>query len=293
MKTYLRVILVVWLAAQGSIASAEMTLRLYDETKHDRFYVGDDKAFIGDPHDWSGVGRGTYWATMISPSFFLSANHWHQDSGSLYFYKYETNDPTEVPQEHEYQIATGQQIADTDLWLGKLSAPQTDVATYPILFKSDFESDYDNMEIYTFGLSDKTPTRRNVRLGRNNIDLVQDDPPWISEFVYDDPGLGADESYLQSGDSGAPSFVIFDGSPALVGIHWGIDEDPDIDYSYDTFVPAYITEINAAMATLNGGSLDEQVTVVPEPATLVMLLGLGVGCLVWSVWRRASRPAGR
>ncbi|MHC4180623.1 MAG: trypsin-like peptidase domain-containing protein [Planctomycetota bacterium] len=33
--------------------------------------------------------------------------------------------------------------------------------------------------------------------------------------------------------------------------------------------------------------------VIPEPSALVMLLGLGAGCLVWLGWRRASRPVGR
>jgi hypothetical protein len=53
---------------------------------HDRFYTGADKAFIGAAFDWSGVGgavsTGTTapstgpWATMISPSYFVSAIHY-------------------------------------------------------------------------------------------------------------------------------------------------------------------------------------------------------------------------
>jgi len=38
---------------------------------------------------------------------------------------------------------------------------------------------------------------------------------------------------------------------------------------------------------------DQILILIPEPSALAMLLGLGVGCLVWAVWRRASRPAGR
>lgn len=38
---------------------------------------------------------------------------------------------------------------------------------------------------------------------------------------------------------------------------------------------------------------DQIMVLIPEPSALAMLLGLGVGCLVWAVWRRASRPAGR
>ncbi len=38
---------------------------------------------------------------------------------------------------------------------------------------------------------------------------------------------------------------------------------------------------------------DQIMVLIPEPSVLAMLLGLGVGCLVGAVWRRASRPARR
>ena len=43
--------------------------------RNDRFYAGADKAFIGQPYDWSGVGLSSNgsWATMISPTYFVSA----------------------------------------------------------------------------------------------------------------------------------------------------------------------------------------------------------------------------
>src|SRR5271163_2930070 len=57
-----------------------------DPQQYARFYSGSDKAFIGQAYNWSGVGSDGYsWATMISPTFFISANHDHPGS-TLTFY---------------------------------------------------------------------------------------------------------------------------------------------------------------------------------------------------------------
>jgi hypothetical protein len=64
-----------WLV--GTPLPAAMDIRVYDPARHDRFYAGpapDDT--LRDAGDWSGVGQsGVTWATMVSPTFFLSANH--------------------------------------------------------------------------------------------------------------------------------------------------------------------------------------------------------------------------
>jgi hypothetical protein len=236
---------------------------------------------------------------MISPHYFLSAYHFAPAlTHALRFY--ETNDPSGAFEDHA--IESGMRIGDTDLWLGKLDAPVTSAAIYPIL-NLPTHWDYEGLVIYTFGRSDTTPQETNVRLGRNNIDFVTfgSDPDsdgstgeiLVFDFDYPTGGVGADESHLQPYDSGGPSFAVLGGSPALVGIHWFIGDDPVV-YSADSFVPDYITQLNAAMAELGEGEFDEQVTVlVPEPSVLVMLLGLGVGCLAWSARRRASRRPGR
>lgn len=283
MNRFLPVILVVLLAAQTGIAPATMILQSYSPQKHDRFHDPSDpnKAFIGDPYDWSGVGRNWRWATLISPSYFVTAEHYKQGNGTtLYFYT--TNDPAETPEQRVIQ--SGQRIAGSDLWLGKLTTPvSTHVQFYPILGLPE-HSDYDDLEIYTFGLSvDRfSATATTVRLGRNNIDpdsiapRTEGEPPNAVTgqtflFDFDNPGgVGDDESYLQAGDSGGPSFVIHDGAPALVGVHWFIWEDenqPEIVGSGDTFVPEYIADLNAAM-------VGEQVTVV---SSILTWNGLGDG----------------
>jgi hypothetical protein len=272
-------------------ASATMILGSYDQTKNDRFYVGADKDFIGDPYDWSGVGRNNYWGTMISDSYFLSSNHYHPAVGtSLTFYW--TNNPSDGSETRN--IASGIQIAGSDLWLGKLSTPvSSHVTTYSILSFTD-ESSYDDLLLYTFGLSNKSPVSRNVRLGLNNLDpdSIQDVTIGAATgrvFLYDfDPagGQGANESYLQIGDSGGPSLAIIDGQPVLVGIHWFTWDDgnnpPQTIGSGDTLVANYVNAINQAM-------VGEHLSLVPEPAALV-LLGLATLCgLGYAARRRVMR----
>ncbi|MBN2473991.1 MAG: hypothetical protein JXB62_05255 [Pirellulales bacterium] len=268
MHQWLPVTVSACLLVQGLPVSAAMQLQSYEPLRHDRFFdpSDPDKDFLGDPYDLSGVGRRYCWATMISPRYFLSAAHHHDSGGSLYFCS--TNDPEGPVEIHA--IESGTQIAGTDLWLGKLTTPVSrEVATYPIL-SLPADSDYDHLEIYTFGRSDTLPSWSSVRLGRNTIDpntyeTVTDSfgSRGVSyHFDFDElGGVGADESYLQSGDSGGPSLAIYDGMPALVGIHWYIWEDADSPGavgSADTFVPHYVEQIAAAMA-------DEPLIVLPEP----------------------------
>lgn len=307
MKRLMQVSVAVLLLVQGSVVSATMLVRGLDvgidEKRYDRFYVGEDKDFIGDAYDWSGVGRvdvtgsNSRWATMISPHYFLGSEHFAPSNSLTFFH---SNDPDGTSETHS--IESGTQIGSTDLWLGKLSTPVTDdVAKYPIL-GLPAESDYDNRVIYTFGLTvpDYNATATAVRLGRNNIDpgSYQDatdehgSTGRVFLFDYDHPtgGMGDDETYLRRGDSGGPSFTIVNGEPALVGIHWTTwedDTDPDVYGSVDTFVPEYIDDLQTQMQTIG----ESATSVVPEPATPLMLLGLGMTWLVWHRWRRSS-PAG-
>src|SRR5690349_5493775 len=77
--------IIVLLAVCPSIARAALTVQGYSAQTagmYDRFL--NDPSFIGSGYNWSGVGRGINtisnadvgsWGTMISPSYFISANH--------------------------------------------------------------------------------------------------------------------------------------------------------------------------------------------------------------------------
>lgn len=287
--------LITLLALAGSMApgrKAEATIMLQapDPKLHDRFYVGVDKAFIGDPYDWSGVGKNVAanaWGTMISESYFLTATHrrpaindtmrWHGDNDA-------------AGQFIERTVVSGTQIAGTDLWLGKLSAPinqggEPTIAIYPLATFSA-PSGYNNLPIYTMGQGTGT-TVTHQRLGRNIIDpgtvqLLTEGPSSGLIYTYDflaTGGVGADESLLVSGDSGAPSMAVIDGQLALVGIHWVTSSGVSPPFSGDTLVGQYINQINAVMAA-DGQS----VVVVPEPGSW-LLLATG-GLLLFACHRR-------
>ncbi len=250
----------------GEVFGTNLVIREYDAKRHDRFYVGDDKAFIGDPLDWSGVSRTqrdvsgavSYWVTMISPTYFVSANHWSPGAGETVRF-YEGNDPAGPT--HDYTIASwGHRVTtDRDLYIGKLTEsldPSHNICYYPVL-ELPSRDDYLDRDLFVYGMPD--------RVGHNTVDSIDsNDDMW---FYYDDLS-DPDEAKTVSGNSGGPSFIVCDGALALVGTH---------HYSCgDSFVPEHIDNLNYWMS--DDGS-DERVTVVPEPATL-SLVAICLGMLV-------------
>ncbi len=251
---------------------------------HDRFYAGADKAFIGDAFDWSGVGQASSgtWVTMISPTYFVSANHYHPGAGNTVTF-YEANSLSGPS--HTYTVdnwgfrtsydGSGAPGLGSDLWLGKLTQPLAaadNIATYPVL---DFpgDADYLGREIHAYGLPN--------RVGRNHIDSIEDnyeiDKTRVFYFGYNATGgTGEDEIYMMPGDSGGPTFGLWNGALALLGIHYTNDTGGAPPYdgarSGDSFVPFYVDQLDAHM----GG---ESVTLVPEPAAgvLCMLAALLLG----------------
>ncbi len=276
------------------VAFAKITLQSYSAKNHYRFYTGGDKNFIGSAFDASGVGRGAdRWATMISEHYFITANHHHAADGATIRF-YHSNDPTGAFEDHT--IDSGQQVflnpavpaSGTDLWIGKLAtAPTTDVARYSVIDLGP-NSAYYNEEIYTFG-KDFGSASTSQALGRNTIDpgsisSRSDGSNTTLSYLYDfdDPGgVGADESFLQGGDSGGPSFIAVGSQLGLVGIHWFNNSSPD--FSGDSFVPGYINQINDLLA-VGGESLS---VIVPEPASLALLLTT-LGCLTMRRTRRLA-----
>ena len=274
-----------FITAFALAASGNTVIRNYQPMRHDRFYTGNDKAFVGDPYDFSGVGfTGTYWATLISDCYFISATHHHAAlNDSVTFW--ETNNQSGPS--HTYSVLGGQQIGGTDLWVGWLNtAVDSSIARYSVLDLPTYP-DYSGLTLYNYGLTH--------RVGRNVLDdygflTVAPSTGFVMGYDYDNndtPSVGGDETFLQGGDSGAPSFTVFDGKLTALGIHWAItDAFPGTDEgesSYDTFVPTYIGALNGVLADKG-----QSVSVVPEPsAALFVLLGAtGLACR----HRRRSAP---
>ena len=257
------------IAACTFSASGSTVIRNYQPLRHDRFYTGIDKAFVGDPYDFSGVGfTGSNWATLISDCYFISATHFHPSiSDTVTFW--ETN--SLAGPSHNYTVAGGQQIGGTDLWVGWLNtAVNASIARYSVLDLPTYP-DYLGLTLYNYGV--------NHRVGRNVMDdygLLTAGPSTgqVMGYDYDNsdtPSVGGDEAFIQVGDSGAPSFTVFGGKLTVLGIHWAITDDfPGTDEgesSYDTFVPTYIAGLNLVLADKS-----QSVSVVPEPASALLVL---------------------
>ncbi|MGB0744074.1 MAG: hypothetical protein ACPGSB_06070 [Opitutales bacterium] len=256
-----------FLFSQALSVQAAMVIRDYDPARHDRFYSGVDKAFIADDYDLSGVGRsGEHWATMISDSYFLSANHYHPGVGSSVTF-WESNNF--AGPNHSYTVASGQRVGSTDLWVGRLAATAAaSIARYAIpVFPSEIS--YLGQTLYNYG--------KDHRVGRNVSDgivTISTGGSTGRTLVYDYdnndvPSVGGDETFLQGGDSGSSTFIARDSELFLTGIHWAItNEFPGFEgeFSVDSFVPRYINDINALLA--NGGE-SLSLHLIPEPSAIL------------------------
>ena len=221
------------LLAGANVSHAEMEIRgILDGTvptsNYDRF--ANSTAWIGNPSNWPGgalpgtapipwngvardITQGT-WATLISSSFIISADHWHPGIGDTIAF-YLNNNPNSTPVTRTIVAGEGLQESipgdSGDVWVGKLSAPATGVASYPILKLPTAAGDnsaYGGLGIETFGQAGSGfATGTSVRLGRNVIT-----PGSVTSgvnsynFSFDAPGIGPDASQVISGDSGRTSF---------------------------------------------------------------------------------------
>lgn len=236
---------------------------------HDRFYTapagGAERAFIGEGYDWSGVGRSSNgaWITMISPSYFVSANHYHPGAGDTITF-HENNNPAGAT--HAYTVAsfgydTNYAGQSSDLWLGKLTVPLSrkhHIAIYPVLALAAGDAAYAGVFMFAYGAPD--------RVGTNTIGAIVDDfeigRTRTMRYWFDaaeGTGTGAGDCHLIGGDSGGPSFAIVGGKLALVGVHFTTNDtngvfDPEdswpfgFGWSGDSFVPFYLDQLDANMA---------------------------------------------
>jgi len=237
-------------------AGADLQIAGYQDRLHDPYYVGADKAFIGEDYDWSGVGRfadpaGTSanWKSvvMISDNYFITAFHnrpyrGNDPAGSapkVRFYR--SLDPQGEFWESEIALATseyeGQRIGLTDLWVGKLATtPPEWVMRYPLAKRHEATNylSYTDNELMIFG-QDSPRNWTSVRVGRNEIDEVDIGGNYSWDFDAAG-GLGADEAETQPGDSGAPSFYTSGQTPVLAGIHTRENFDTGVSKNLDAIL---------------------------------------------------------
>jgi len=230
----------------------EMIVRDYASARNYRFYDGGGSNFVGNSYDFSGVGLGSAgrWATLISDNCFLSANHLHPAVGEKVTF-WSTNRLTGPS--FSYTVTGGVRIGATDLWVGWFDKSVTvdlSIKRYPIPLMP-FLKRYLGLELYNYGM--------RHRVGRNVLEVITSYSYGGSEGItgwydYDNndiPSVGGDETWLRVGDSGAPSFAVFNSRLTLIGIHWSVTHNPS--NSIDTFVPEYFDEINQVLAKRGQG----------------------------------------
>ncbi len=201
------------------------------------------------PTDW------TRQMALVSPRHFVYASHY--PLGADWNIAFLGTDG----QQHLYQIESQVPVVNTlgqqtDLMLCTLTGEvqaTTGVAPFPVLNLTD-EAAYTGLPMIVFG--------GFVRAGTTPLagftTLVNDpgfDTTRFAYFDYNHDSGNPRECDYQGGDSGAPSFIMDGGKPAIIGIASGRDPQgwgglpANVSRNYIAFIPAYLPQLDAAMET--------------------------------------------
>lgn len=199
------------------------------------------------PTDW------TRQMALVSPRHFVYATHYVL--GADWQIAFLGADG----QQHLYGIESQIPVVNdlgqtTDLMVCTLTSAvsaETGIKPFPVL-NLPTEADYLGKEMVVFGSfvrAGKTPLAAFTNL----VDDPGFDTTRFAYFDYDHNGGGADECDYQGGDSGAPTFIMNGGSPAIIGTASGRDPQGwgglplNISRNYLAFIPAYLPQVDQLM----------------------------------------------
>jgi len=268
--------------------------------------------------DFSGVGWGSGGeremnVALVTPQHFISANHYHPSVGSL------VNFLGSDGIVRSYQVQSYIQLHFnpndntsnfSDLIVGQLSAPisaSDHITNYAVVRPGPFQYPlsntpqeyidfYKGREMVVVGKNETGGTDadadgfndRGGKIAKNIIDDIFNYNFGTNEtntvgVGYWSPPNTQDSGRLVGGDSGSPSFLLYDGQLTALGAHSGIDTSGSMQYNVDSFLPNYIDQINSLIA--GTGFQLRVLTPVPEPGILALV---GVAGAAWGFarWRR-------
>lgn len=247
-------------AAAGCLLgnAGAIQLRTADPARHDRFTgfpaapAWNDAAWFGS-RGYAGVG----WApadpvnqrqfALVSPQHLVCATHFQPKVGAVI--RFLNTDGSTVDRSVNARLPVENDAGQaSDLTLLRLSAPMLPADKVPHFPFLDLaaEADYRNADLIVFGW--------HARAGKGRIAAIEDIEEGTAinltralRFDYPKKVGQPDDCYLETGDSGSPSFGTVDGRPAVVGTHSTIDENVVARQNYDTFVPHYAAKLNVLM----------------------------------------------
>lgn len=244
--------------AFGLLSSAALALdiRGYEPIRHDRF-IGFPSAPTLNADAWFDASAycGVGWSVsdprrqfvLVSPQHFLFAAHWALQAGEVI--RFLAPDGTL----HDSVVESTTQVTvdgnGVDLMLGRLSEPvaaETGIKPLPYLHFAN-SSSYGNIALQVFG--ENAQVGAGSLRGYNNLDPGTG-MTWMSYFARMASETGQDDCNFTVGDSGSPTFSLWNGKPALVGTHSMLftDAQNTFYFNYDSFVPTYVPQLDELLA---------------------------------------------
>lgn len=253
----------------GSATLDGLQIHDYAAMRHDRFVAGGYPANpVANDGLWvsSGSFSGVGWSAndprkglaLISPRHFVGANHFRPPLGSEIEFLALDGTLRSYTYSRFYNIENTDG-ENTDIFIGELSGDipaSHNVPLYPLLDLR--EAELIGRDIFVYGRGSDGP-----RVGRGIIGAFSDSfggGPLGSlndtrnySFEYVARSAGQDDAYAETGDSGSPSFIRFDGYLTVSGIHSAIMETDfpvtgKTTTTYDSFLLAYRDQIDEHLA---------------------------------------------
>jgi hypothetical protein len=180
---------------------------------------------------------------LVSPVHFVTATHYPIPVGwkMSHFDQKGTVRQRVIASLKPVLSASGK---STDLSIGTLDGP-VDNKGYPVLTLPK-QADYIGKSLLVFGTVSLSGTGKLS--GFETAPAPAFANTVFSNFTYDETAGGASDCKFNSGDSGSPTFVLEGENPLLIGTHSDVITKGRISVNYDTFVPAYLDQLDAEMS---------------------------------------------